>query len=237
MWRWLLIAMLGLALVGGGYGIYHWWHLRHQTMMARYPVTGAAIDQSAGFIDFQALSKTGLKFVYLKTTVGNRYVDDDFSGNYSRSSGSPLKVGVYLTYSPQSSINSQLNYFEHQIGHDTGTLPIMIAVTDAGASFGSAQAVKRTANRLSVMLETLRQDYAQPVGVWVSTQGYHALQKQLPNAGLTLEDASLKPRNQNAVQFIMYDADGSIEVAGTKQSMSLMVYNGSKQKFSEYDNE
>lgn len=233
--KWLIWLLIIAATLGAGYGGYHWWHLRHQTMMAKYPVTGAAIDQSAGFIDFQALSKTGIKFIYLRTTVGNRYLDDDFSGNYSRSSGSSLNVGVYLTYSPSSSVDSQVDYFEHQVGNSTGTLPIMIAVTDAGANFDSAQARKRTANRLSTMMQTLHNTYNQPVGVWVSDTGYAALKKELNLHSVTLEDSKLGHHDPKAVQFIMYDQNGSIEVAGERQAVNLMVYNGSKQSFTQFN--
>ncbi|MYV16351.1 GH25 family lysozyme [Furfurilactobacillus milii] len=238
-WRWLLVLIIVGLIGGAGYGVFHWWQLRHQTMMAKYPVTGAAIDQDAGFLDFQALSKTGVKFVYLKTTVGNRYTDDDFAGNYSRSggSGNTLKVGVYMVYSPNSSVLSQTTYFEKQVGSDTGTLPIMISVPDTGSSFGSAKAIERTVARLTAMIATLRTDYQQPVLLWTSTDGYQALKGKLSHTMFSLDDSKLAKRSPQDVQFISYDDNGSLIVAGERQSMSLMVYNGSKQSFDALSNE
>ncbi len=238
LWRWLLSLLIIGVIVGGGYGVFHWWQLRHQILMAKYPVTGAAIDQDAGFLDFQALSKTGVKFVYLKTTVGNRYTDDDFAGNYSRSggSGNTLKVGVFLVYSAQSSTESQTTYFEKQVGSDTGTLPIMIRIPDTEASYGSAKAISRTTSRLIDMMTTLKADYRQPVTIWTSPSGYQALKRKLSDTMFSLDDSKLAKRNPQSVQFVCYDDNGSLIVAGQRQSVSLMVYNGNKQSFDALSN-
>ncbi|MGV0168902.1 GH25 family lysozyme [Furfurilactobacillus sp. WILCCON 0119] len=229
--HWLIGSLIVVGLCGGGYALVHAWQMRHQATLARYPITGAAIDQEAGFLDFQALAKTGLKFAYLKTTVGNRYLDDAFSGNYNRSLGSTLKIGVYLIYSPSSSVQSQVDYFERQVGSSTGSLPIMIAVPNTGASFDSDQAVKRTAGRLKLMMKMLEDDYQQDVGIWTFPAGYTALKDHLVLPNVALDDDQLNKRSPKQVQFMMYNDAGTIVVAGKRQSLSLMVYNGTKQSF------
>ncbi|WP_407884122.1 GH25 family lysozyme [Furfurilactobacillus curtus] len=230
-WAWLAIVIAIVGIMTAGFGGVHWWHLRHQIVLKKYPVTGVAIDQDAGFIDFQALSKTGLQFIYLKTTVGNRYTDDDFADNYQRSIGSSLKIGVYLTYSPNSTIMSQVRYFHQQVGHSTGTLPIMIVVPEGIGDLSDSAVLKKTTQRLTTMQVQLQQQTDQPVGLWIAPQQATKLDKSRTWRMLTLTDEPLKQHYQSNIDFISYDDSGSIIVDGSRQSLNLMVYNGSKKMF------
>lgn len=230
-WPWLAVGITIIGIMAASFWGVHWWYLRHQIVLKKYPVTGVAIDQDAGFIDFQALSKTGLQFIYLKTTVGNRYTDDDFADNYQRSVGSSLKIGVYLTYSPNSTITSQVRYFHQQVGRSTGTLPIMIVVPGSVGDLGDPAVLKKTTQRLTTMQAQLEQLTDQPVGLWVTPQQATKLAKSKTWRTLTLIDEPLKQHYRSDIDFISYDDNGSIIVDGSRQSLNLMVYNGTKKMF------
>lgn len=117
-----------LIIVVGGF-IYAFFNLRTNTTVPRgsnMSVLGVELDQNIDGVDLHQLEKEGISFVYLRATQGKTYFDDNYLVYRDRILGTKLSFGSIITFSNESSVQSQFNYFEQQVGQNTGNLPIMI---------------------------------------------------------------------------------------------------------------
>ena len=126
--RFTLPAIILLGIVLGGF-IYAFFNLRTNTTVPRgsnMSVLGVELDQNTDGVDLHQLEKEGISFVYLRATQGKTYFDDNYLIYRDRILGTKLSFGSIITFSNESSVQSQFNYFEQQVGQNTGNLPIMI---------------------------------------------------------------------------------------------------------------
>nr|WP_257793757.1 GH25 family lysozyme [Lacticaseibacillus kribbianus] len=123
-----MVACVVAAVVAAALGVRAW----QRRGLARYPVAGVVLDQSAGHQDFAALGDAGVDFAYLKATQGASYFDDAFTVNYDRSVGAAVRIGVYHYFSFDSTPEAQATQFLKQTGRDWGSLPIGVYLTYYG---------------------------------------------------------------------------------------------------------
>lgn len=224
-----IILVLVIILAGAGY----FWHVHRSSSLSTYPVRGAMITQDDGYVDFQQLKDSGLKFVYLKATSGARYKDDEFEDNYNRISGSGLETGIYHEFSFTSSAKEQYDYIVSQVKKESGTLPIAIHVTYYE---GSRPNVKTQGKKLAQLMKMLASHYDQECIVWASP----SIQKALVNPYVThskrmLTTTELTSKNTD-VKFIQYVGKDKLEI--NKQTSNLLpaIYNGNVKSWKQYIN-
>lgn len=58
-------------------------------------LNGIDVSKWQGNIDFNEVKKSGIEVVYMRSSVGNTYVDPFFRQNYNRAKANNLKVGIY----------------------------------------------------------------------------------------------------------------------------------------------
>ncbi|WP_165815185.1 GH25 family lysozyme [Levilactobacillus bambusae] len=230
--RWLIILIL-LLVAAGGIWMAHSIHLYHQKQIAQYPVQGVAIDQDAGYVDFQKLAAKKVQFVYIHATSGSTYVDDDFSDNLARSEGAnDVAIGVYHVYSFSTSAAKQSQNFIKTVGSDSGSLPIVIQVEYYGDySRSTIDAQKQTQN-LKKLVQSLSDYYGKKVIIWTTAELYHQWGK---NAVSTKNrywqaDGSLKnPEKQ--VAFVEFQPQGSMKLGNSSINVSRSVFNGTQKEW------
>lgn len=121
-----IIVLLVLALAGI---IFAFMNSHKNTTVPRganMSVLGIELDQNKDNIDLHELQQNGISFVYLRSTQGKSYFDDNFLMYRDKVKGTDLSYGTIITFSNQSSVNDQYQYFMKKVGQDTGNLPIMI---------------------------------------------------------------------------------------------------------------
>ncbi|WP_179395089.1 GH25 family lysozyme [Lacticaseibacillus absianus] len=156
----------------GGWG----WHV-YQTQhrgAARYPVQGVVLTQADGYQDFGALHAAGVDFAYLKATEGASYFDDDFTPNYDRGIGTPVRIGVYHYFSFDSTPSAQAAHFLTKVGRDLGTLPIGIYLTYYGRYADEPPAPAKWRPALQTFITTIQR----ATGKRVVLMGSQSLLKQ-----------------------------------------------------------
>lgn len=229
--RWVVtvvILLLGMLAVGGV-----WWHSHQQSVLKAYPIRGVSIDQDDGYIDFHQLQSAGVKFVYLKATSGASYIDDNFSSNYERVSGTTLQVGIYEEFSFSSSAEQQYRYMVSQIGQQSGNLPIAIHITDYGKYASNPPNYDKQGRKLARLVELLSERYGQGCIIWAGPQ----IQKKLvmshtPGTKRWTITDQLK-RQSSQVKFMQYTGNEKLEVGGKKTDLVISVFNGSRKEWKE----
>lgn len=226
--KWLPILVV-ILLVGGGV----WWHETRPSPLKDFPVRGVSVDQDDGYVDFHQLQSSGIKFVYLKSTSGASYLDDDFIQNYERAAGTTMQVGVYEEYSFTSSAEQQYKYMVGQIGQQSGSLPIAIQITYYGNYADNPPNAEKQGKKLAKLINLLDARYGQGCIVWTSP----TIQKQMvsPYVHYTKLWTSLnKLKHQNSmVKFIQYTGDEKVKIGGKKTDLTVSVFNGSKKEWKE----
>ncbi|WP_341779946.1 GH25 family lysozyme [Levilactobacillus sp. HBUAS70063] len=224
--RWLLIVAVLVLLVGGGWGWFQW-NAHQRAQVASYPVRGVTINQDSGYLDFQQLAKHET-FAYLQATSGATYTDDDFSDNYSRSQGADIQIGVAHTFSFTTSAQRQYRHFRRTVKRNSGTLPIMVAVSYYGKYNSSNSDMATQGQKLKRLVRLLNQHYHQGVVIFASQSVLTQFVKPvLPQQDYWTAGGKLSGHTQQ-VKLIEYDADGTITQNGQDLAVAKSVFNGSR---------
>jgi len=226
-WGLGLLLVVVIAVVG-----WSQWQAHQKRQLANYPVRGMTINQDSGYLDFQQLAKH-TDFVYLQATSGATYTDDDFSDNYSRSQGADLKVGVAHTFSFTSSAARQYRHFHETVGQDTGTLPIMVAVSYYGKYNSSNTDMAVQGQKLKTLVSRLEW-YHQGVIIFANKQVLNQFVRPvLPSEAYWIAGGKLAGHDSQ-VKLIEYEANGSVTQNGQDQPVARSVFNGNRRAWAKY---
>ncbi|MFC6294216.1 GH25 family lysozyme [Lactiplantibacillus daoliensis] len=231
-WRrrlsWLFLVLLIVGLVWSGL---QWLHNRQAEVVKGFDVRGIAVTQNDGYLDFDALEHDGLKFVYLKSTQGASYTDDNFSSNYSRVLGTSLGVGVSQVFSFSSSGKAQAAYFEKVVDQNIGNLPIAIQVQYYGDYTAKTVNTRAAQTQLRALVLKLTEHYDRTCVIWATP----AVAKQLvapviTKSPLWLATSETHKRPQRVI-FMNYSDRAVYRQNGTTQEFTGVVFNGTNQDY------
>ncbi|KRK57068.1 GH25 family lysozyme [Fructilactobacillus fructivorans] len=202
-----------------------------EVLLRRYPVQGVMIDQDDGYVDFTALKQKDQKFVYIRSTQGASFADDNFDNNYNRSQGSGLKIGVYHTYGFKSSIKDQENNFVTQVKDNTGTLPIVIQVQYYYPYSEKNVNFKQQKQRINELVQFLYRRYSRPV-IINTNEGMYQEFKSIPHTAFWLnsEDDSKDAH----VRFVNMDSSDHLTIDGQRGSFDSVAFNGNQKQWNQY---
>lgn len=118
----LLVVAIALLLTGIA-------NMRNQTTLppnGDASAIGVELNQDYGYVDLHELQANGISFVYLRSTQGRSYFDDDYLIYRDQVLGTKLAFGTVIAYSNESTPMQHYQYFLKKVGTDTGSLPILI---------------------------------------------------------------------------------------------------------------
>lgn len=118
----LLVVAIALLLTGIA-------NMRNQTTLppnGNASAIGVELNQDYGYVDLHELQANGISFVYLRSTQGRSYFDDDYLIYRDQVLGTKLAFGTVIAYSNESTPMQHYQYFLKKVGTDTGSLPIWI---------------------------------------------------------------------------------------------------------------
>jgi len=226
-WLWLLTVLV--VIIGGGWGWYQW-DAHQRAQVASYPIKGVTINQDSGYLDFQQLAKHET-FAYLQATSGATYTDDDFSDNYSRSQGADIQIGVAHTFSFTTTAQRQYHHFKNTVKRNTGTLPIMVAVSYYGKYNSSNADMATQGQKLKQLVTLLSGHYHQGVVVFASKSVLtQFVRPVLPQQDYWTAGGKLSGHAQQ-VKLIEYDANGTVSQNGQDLPVAKSVFNGDRREW------
>lgn len=115
------------------------WNQNKQTaqqtpMPSGFAATGVYVDDSVPTVDFKYLKSQGIDFVYLKATVGDQSIGDNYVSRLKKAQSEGLQTGAVLVYNPDATAYNQFNFLLNQIGRNVGNMPIAIQVNAEAAA-------------------------------------------------------------------------------------------------------
>ena len=226
-WRWFLwmIIIVSTLLIGN-----HWWyqHNHQRPSSHQYPIMGISLTQNDGSFDFQKLKKAGVDFVYIRSTSGASYSDDNFEINYTSAQGSLIQIGVYHCFSFSSSPQAQAQYFISQTGNQIGNLPIAIYVDYYGQYAQKPPVLKQARQHLAELITLIQNYYQRPCIIWGKTSVVDQLAGNLPNKKWLIQN---KPPHNKQFQFWEYCSNGYFNRNKIDAPLPLSVFNGSRKQW------
>jgi lysozyme len=87
------------------------------------PIQGIDVARYQGAIDFDAVYRSGIRFVYMKGTEGKDYIDPNFRSNWARAKASGMAYGAYHFMTWCSTAAEQARWFVKNIPADPSALP------------------------------------------------------------------------------------------------------------------
>jgi lysozyme len=117
-----LVAIGVIAAAGVAIALGVW-----NPMGAAY-VEGVDVSAHQGDIDWDALSRSDVRFAYIKATEGTSYVDPRFAANWRGAGHAGIRQGAYHRFSQCRSVQSQAANFFRTVPRTYGALPPAIDV-------------------------------------------------------------------------------------------------------------
>lgn len=194
-----------------------------------YPVRGISIDQNDDYLDFNKFKHQGGEFVYLRSSQGANYLDDDFNDNYARSIGSGLKIGVYHQYGFTTSIKAQTKNFSRAVNGQIGQLPLRLDIDYYGKYTAQNVNQKQLYQRVSQFVDYLYQRYNRPVLIKTNQVNYQVL-KKIPHTQFMLP----KNKSGNKVTFTKLSSHDPFYQDGKSSPDNMAAYHGNKVQWRKY---
>ena len=213
----LLIVAIVLLLTGIA-------NMRNQTTLppnGNASAIGVELNQDYGYIDLHELQANGISFVYLRSTQGRSYFDDDYLLYRDQVLGTKLAFGTVIAYSNESTPRQHYQYFLKKVGTDTGSLPIWIepAIDNYDIAY-----IKQMAQFTSMLLRLNKRVI---VDVAVKYKKYFPYDVQFITGGRKAPD-----KMQYA--FWRYTNNGRVKsVKNLEDGVVMLTYNGTVTQYKE----
>lgn len=218
-----ILTLLVLAIAGLIVGFLNYQRQTTQPSNTNRSAIGVALNQNLALVDLHKLQANGISFIYLRSTQGRSYFDQDYLTYREQVLGTKLAFGSIIYFSNQSTPQQQLQYFLNKVGNNSGSLPILLypAVNKRTKAFWQAM------SQLAAMLE-LR---GKKVMVATRRQDRHLF----PRGTQFLFIGAQQP-NDLQYSFWRYTTNGHVKnVSGLEKGVTMFAYNGTvaqyKQKY------
>ena len=219
----MILTLLVLAIAGLIVG---WFNFKRQTTLPSNSNTsaiGVELTQKFDYVDLHKLQANNVSFIYLRSTQGRSYFDDDYLSYRDQVQGTNLAFGTIVAYSNESTARQHYEYFIKKVGLNTGSLPILIEPAVESRS-------RKYLNSMADFTQMLM-NRGKSVAVLLNYR-YH---KFFPVKTKFVTDGKYEP-DKVKYAFWRYTTDGRVKnVSGLEDDVTMYSYNGTvaqyKQKY------
>ncbi|MFR4967153.1 GH25 family lysozyme [Lactobacillus kalixensis] len=219
----MILTLLVLAIAGLIVG---WFNFKRQTTLPSNSNTsaiGVELTQKFDYVDLHKLQANNVSFIYLRSTQGRSYFDDDYLSYRDQVQGTNLAFGTIVAYSNESTARQHYEYFIKKVGLNTGSLPILIEPAVESRS-------RKYLNSMADFTQMLM-NRGKSVAVLLNYR-YH---KFFPVKTKFVTDGKYEP-DKVKYAFWRYTTDGRVKnVSGLEDDVTMFSYNGTvaqyKQKY------
>ena len=138
-----------------------------------YEVRGIDVSSHQGDIDWDILSKKGIKFAFIKATEGSSFVDEKFNINYENAIKTNLKIGAYHFFSYDSEGITQAYNFIAHVPKMEEMLPPVVDIEFYGDKYKNVPDIEETQKQLQIMLEKLEEYYEKKPIIYATYKSYN----------------------------------------------------------------
>ena len=207
--KFLVIMIIGGGIVGflelSGY-------LYHNDILAElagYKVHGLDISHHQEKVNWTLVDKK-YKFIILKATEGQNFLDTDFLYNWNNARLNGFVVGAYHFFVMTSSGEAQADFYISKVPDSEKTLPPIIDLEISTKKYKKTDVIEH----LRVMVEKLEKHYKKRVIFYVNYNTYNAYIKgEFPENKIWITDYKYFPKIEEDSRWIIWQVSrrGRIE--------------------------
>lgn len=207
--KFLVIMIIGGGIVGflelSGY-------LYHNDILAElagYKVHGLDISHHQEKVNWTLVDKK-YKFIILKATEGQNFLDTDFLYNWNNARLNGFVVGAYHFFVMTSSGEAQADFYISKVPDSEKTLPPIIDLEISTKKYKKPDVIQH----LRVMVEKLEKHYKKRVIFYVNYNTYNAYIKgEFPENKIWITDYKYFPKIEEENRWIIWQVSrrGRIE--------------------------
>ena len=207
--KFLVIMIIGGGIVGflelSGY-------LYHNDILAElagYKVHGLDISHHQEKVNWTLVDKK-YKFIILKATEGQNFLDTDFLYNWNNARLNGFVVGAYHFFVMTSSGEAQADFYISKVPDSEKTLPPIIDLEISTKKYKKSDVIEH----LRVMVEKLEKHYKKRVIFYVNYNTYNAYIKgEFPENKIWITDYKYFPKIEEDSRWIIWQVSrrGRIE--------------------------
>ncbi len=207
--KFLVIMIIGGGIVGflelSGY-------LYHNDILAElagYKVHGLDISHHQEKVNWTLVDKK-YKFIILKATEGQNFLDTDFLYNWNNARLNGFVVGAYHFFVMTSSGEAQADFYISKVPDSEKTLPPIIDLEISTKKYKKPDVIEH----LRVMVEKLEKHYKKRVIFYVNYNTYNAYIKgEFPENKIWITDYKYFPKIEEENRWIIWQVSrrGRIE--------------------------
>lgn len=225
-----ILSLIGVFFLVGLL-LFYFYESKKDAFIRSYPIHGVLVDQNNGYLDFNELAKTGQKMVYIRSTQGATYADDNYNNNYQRGLGSGLPIGIYHIFGFDSKVNNQFLNIKRTVQKDTGDLPIMVKIDYYGGYSRHNVNLGKQRLRIQKLIQKLHDYYHKDIILSTDYKSWKQLNYKIDY--LAFSDNSKTERN-SVSKFIESSNSIKLRLSNQNESFDRIGFSGSKQSWIDY---
>ncbi len=199
----------------------------------RYPVRGIDLSHHQGEIDWDAVPRADVHFVFIKATEGRDHRDPRFPENWEAAGRVGIPRGAYHFFTFCTPGPAQADHFLDVVPPGTGELPPVVDVEFTG-NCTAWEDLDRVRAELLSFVDAIRAAHGREPILYLNRPSYRRVVRgHFDGSPLWVRDLFFRPSvtQYGRWRFWQYDDDG--RVAGIRGPVDLNVFDGSLQSFAE----
>jgi len=186
-----------------------------------YSVDGLDVSNHQGIIDWENINEK-YKFVFVKATEGDTFVDKRFSENAEKTKSTGRILGAYHFFHFNYDGTEQANNFINTVGNSIDLPPVV----DFEFTGNPDNYIKETLlNELRKCVNRLEEHYKHSVIIYTTHDAYKYIIKDNFNNPIWYRSIIL-PLNKNIPNVIFWQYHNSAKIKGINTKVDLNVFKG-----------
>ena len=200
-----------------------------------YEVRGIDVSSHQGDIDWDILSKKGIKFAFIKATEGSSFVDEKFNINYENAIKTNLKIGAYHFFSYDSEGITQAYNFIAHVPKMEEMLPLVVDIEFYWDKYKNVPDIEETKKQLQIMLEKLEEYYEKKPIIYATYKSYNLyIANNFKDNYIWIRDVYFIPKLKDNRKWTFWPYTDKVKLDGyngKEERLDMNVFNGDVDEF------
>lgn len=228
-----LIAVMLLGIIGMGlYYAYSNGYIRmNYPSFAEYPVQGIDVSHHQQKIDWPALDKQAVQFVFIKATEGGNHKDSLFQENWRQARDNDIPAGAYHFFTFCKAGEEQARNYIHYVPKDSIDLPPIVDLEYAG-NCQIANRKEDLIHEISAYLDIIEDHYKKKVIIYTTNEFYkNYMVNQFRDNPIWIRDILSRPNLPDGRDWLFWQYTNRGRLDGIKTVVDLNAFAESRAEF------
>ena len=196
-----------------------------------YPVKGIDISHHQGIIDWKALEKEALDFVYMKATEGGNFVDPKFKLNWKSAGKIKISRGAYHFYRICKNGIEQAENFISVVPRLQNAMPHAIDLEHKG-NCKTSKSKKMIRKEISDYITKVKNHYGKAPVIYVTDKFFREyLMNEFSDTKIWIRNIFNRPTLPDYRKWHIWQFTNRGRINGVDTYVDLNVFNGDKSAF------